>query len=205
MRWILPLILSLCLLLGVFLFLADFGPMYTFLYRLTGVEETLPWSAQEIGSVSDHIRDYLFGRRDELFVVVGEELAFEAQEVFHMWEVRHIFLLMRRLLLGLVLVLSIALMRLPVREILRRQLVTTLGLFGILGVAALFFERSFLWMHQTFFDNPYWGFTYDHRLIQLLQENFFLGFLVSVILLTLLLSVLLYALQRRGGRRAHHL
>lgn len=122
-----------------------------------------------------------------------------------MWEVRMIFRDMQRLFLGLLLVLGIGLLRYSPRDIFGKQIVTTLGLFAFFGVAALFFQKSFLWMHLLLFDNPYWGFTYDHRLIQLLQEEFFLGFLLITIVLTLLFSIFLYLFRAKGGSRASHL
>lgn len=205
MRWLFACILSLCLLLGAFLFLADCDTAYHFLYRRRGVYEELPWSREQIGELTEHIRDYLFERSDNLFVVLDGELVFKAQEIFHMWEVRVIFRTMRRIFLGLLLVLGIGVFRLPARDLFRRQLFTTAGFFIALVPATLFFQESFLWMHLLMFDNPYWSFSYDHRLIQLLQQEFFLGFLIMTIVLTLASSVIFYLFARKGGSRASHL
>ncbi|HHX04256.1 MAG TPA: DUF1461 domain-containing protein [Tissierellia bacterium] len=205
MRWLLAFTLSLCLLLGIFLFLADFGYAYQFLYRISGVYEELPWTSEQIEEVTWQIRNYLFARSDNLFVVVDGELVFLAQEIFHLWEVRFIFHELRRIFLGLLILLAIGLFNYSYKVVFRRQLFTTCGIFVLFGVAAIFFEKSFLWMHQLLFNNPYWGFTYDHRLIQLLKEGFFRGFLLITMVLTLLVSIFIYQFRDKGGSRASYL
>lgn len=199
LRWLAAGLMVVVILLACFFILLRTPEVYRWLMKVNQVYQTVDLPAETIDQSAQVISDYMIGSSPYLLLNHDGTSLFKAQEVFHMYEVRLIFQAMKQLLIFCSLMLAglIILLRHDRFIILKKQLYLMLGLFGLIGVASLFFDQAFLWMHQTLFNNMFWQFRYDHPLIQLLPVGFFLGFLILTGVAALLLSLGLYFMGRQ--------
>lgn len=202
--WGAALLLVLVLLFSSFFLLLRSPDFYQWLMRKNQVYQQVDLPEAMIDQAAVTISDYITGQRPQLLIEHQGESLLKAQEIFHMHEVRAIFSKMRTglIFIGLVLAGLVALTWKTCHEILIKQFWLMLGLFGLLGLGAVFFERAFLLMHQLLFNNPFWAFGPEHYLIRLLPEGFFLGFLLATAALALVISTAGFIMGRyqRGTR-----
>lgn len=196
--WVAAGLLVICLLLSSFFLLVRSPEVYRFLMKTNEVYDRVDLTPSEIDKAAEVIADYMVGSEPHLLIEHEGDSLFKAQEVFHMYEVRRIFSHMRTILIfcGLVFFGFVFLLGNDRWWVLRKQLYVMLGLSAVIGVASLFFDKAFFWMHQTLFNNLFWAFRADHMLIQLLPTGFFLMFLVLTGVLSLVLSITLFFASR---------
>lgn len=196
--WLAAGFLVICLLLASFFLLLRSPEFYRFLMKTTQVYERVDLAPKVIDQSAKLISEYMVGGAPHLLIEHDGKSLFKAQEVFHMYEVRRIFSHLRTLLIfcGLMLFGLVFWLKQDRTLVLRRQFFVMLGLSGLLAIASFFFDRAFLWMHQTLFNNLFWAFRADHYLIQLLPTNFFLLFFVTTGLVSFSLSLILFLASR---------
>lgn len=197
-QWFGALLLALLLLLGTFFLLVQSEGFYRFLIKQSGAYEELDLPAETVDEAAGIITRYMAGKSDHLIVTYEGRSLFKAQEIFHMYEVREIFSSLHQgfLILGGGFLVLMILLRHQRWRVLHLQLYAMGILFVFFFVAALNFDRAFLWMHQVLFKNLFWAFTEEHYLIRILNEKFFLWFMVITAAGAWLLSIGTYILNR---------
>lgn len=198
LQWLCALLLAVVLLLGTFFLLVRSEGFYRFLMQQSGVYSTVDLPREEIDEAAGIIARYMVGESDHLILKHDGQSLFKAQEIFHMYEVREIFAGMYKgfLVLGAVFVLLMIVLKQHRWKVLSLQLYAMGILFALFSVAALNFDKAFLWMHQVLFQNLFWAFREDHYLIRLLNEKFFLWFMVITAAGAWLLSIGTYIMHR---------
>lgn len=187
---------SLGLLLAVLLFLGSLVPVYDLLQDLSDVQQSTGYDKSFLHRSNLAMRDYLYGYQDHLLIERDGKSLFGAQEVYHMAEVRLLFTRLARAAL-LFLFMAILLSYFLKTRLLHHQLFTSLGLLGFLALAGLFFEKAFVLMHQVFFNNDLWLFPPNSPLITLLPQAFFYYFTLLIIFVFILISLILYFIERK--------
>ncbi|HHT20936.1 MAG TPA: DUF1461 domain-containing protein [Tissierellia bacterium] len=196
--WLAAVCLVIVIVLSSFFLLVSSPDVYQWLMRRNHVYEALDLPEETIDRAAVVIADYMVGSEPHLLIEHEGESLFQGQEIFHMYEVRRIFSAMRTgLIFCTLLLFGLAFLLGKDRNlVLLKQFRVMLGLFGLLGLAALFFDQAFLWMHQLLFNNLFWAFSPSHYLIRLLPEGFFLGFLLLCALLSLAFSGMIWLFGR---------
>jgi len=192
---------------------SDFG-FYEKEYEKYEVLDDLSMDMDETMRVTRHMMDNLRGREESLqisAVVDGKECDFfNEQDLFHMAEVRTLFLGMYRLRAAAVVILAVSLgvllaARTSVRSMIRcfqAALAVFLGLTALLGViVAVNFSQAFVVFHHIFFDNDQWLFDpATDRMINMLPEGLFLDATVRIlaffVLFLALVEIVLLAVRR---------
>lgn len=198
LQWLAALMLALILLFGTFFLLVQSEGFYRFLIKQSGAYAALDLPAETVDEAAGTIARYMVGKSDHLIVTYEGKSLFKAQEIFHMYEVKEIFsaLHLAFMLLGGVFVVLMILLRHYRWKVLNLQLYAMGILFVLFFIAALNFDKAFLWMHQVIFKNLFWAFREDHYLIRFLNEKFFLWFMVATAVGAWLLSIGTYFLNR---------
>ena len=198
LSWLAAVLLVIVLLFSSFFLLLSSPEVYHWLMKRNQVYQSLDLPEEVIDRAAVEISDYMIGRAPHLLIEYQGKSLFQAQELFHMYEVRRIMARLREGLIfcGLLLAGLLVLLGRERYRVLLQQFWLMLGLFGLLAVGAIFFETAFLWMHQLLFNNLFWAFGPSHYLIRLLPEGFFLGFFILTGLAALGLSVACYLTGR---------
>lgn len=169
-------------------------------YEKYQVQDNLSMEMDDIMTVTRHMMDYLRGREDSMQISVrinGQTRNFfNDQDLFHMAEVKNLFLGMYRLRTGAVLVLLVSLAVLFAARAERKTLFLCfqagLGLFLVLAatlgiLVAVNFSQAFVVFHHIFFDNDLWLFDpATDLMINMLPEGLFLDFTVRILTLFVL-------------------
>lgn len=202
LQWLCALMLALLLLLGTFFLLVQSEGFYRFLIQQSGAYAALDLPKESVDEAAGIIARYMAGKSEHLIVQYEGQSLFKAQEIFHMYEVRQIFQHINRgfLILGAVFFVLMVLLKHQRFKVLNLQLYAMGILFAVFFVAALNFDKAFLWMHQVLFKNLFWAFREDHYLIRFLNEKFFLWFMVITAGGAWLLSIATYVLNRITSR-----
>lgn len=198
LSWLAAVCLVIVILLSSFFFLLSSPDVYQWLMKKNNVYQDVDLPKETIDQAAVLISDYMVGSEPHLLIEHEGESLFKAQEVFHMYEVRRIFSAMRTglIFVGLLLLGLAILLGKERNQVFLKQFRVMLGLFALLAVAAFFFDKAFLWMHQVLFNNMFWAFMPSHYLIRLLPEGFFLGFLLLSAGLSLAFSTLIWLFGR---------
>lgn len=198
LSWLAALLLVIVILIASFFLLVSSPDVYQWLMKQNNVYQDVDLPENLIDRAAVTIAEYMTGRAPHLLIEYQGDSLFKAQEVFHMYEVRRIFSHMRTGLIfcGLVLAGLVIVLGKQRNQVFLHQFWLMLGLFGLLSMAALFFDQAFLWMHQLLFNNVFWAFHPSHYLIRLLPEGFFLGFLLLTAVIALGLSTACYLVGR---------
>lgn len=160
------------------------------------IQQDLPMEMEDIMQVTTHMMDYLRGDEDDMQIVThvaGESREFfNDQDLFHMAEVRNLFIGMYRLrTVGLILLGVSVLCMLATGTAFASFFKTfqlTLAAFAVvivgLGAAiAINFDRLFIVFHHIVFDNDQWLF--DPRtdlMINMLPEGLFMDFAIRILI-----------------------
>lgn len=164
-------------------------------YEKYQVPDSLSMEMDDIMTVTRHMMEYLRGEEESMQIstVVGGQSRdfFNDQDLFHMAEVKNLFLGMFHLRTGAVLVLLVSLAVLFAAKAERKTLFlcfqASLGLFlglaAVLGILIAFhFSQAFVIFHHIFFDNDLWLFDPSTDLmINMLPEGLFLDFSVRIL------------------------
>ncbi len=192
-------------------------------YEKYDVLSDLDMEMDDVMEVTRHMMSYLRGNEDSLqitTVVDGERQDFfNDQDLFHMAEVRDIFVALYRMRIAAVVLLVLALAVLiatkaGIRRIFRYFqfcLVAFLAVAAVLGIiVAVNFSQAFVVFHHIFFNNDQWLFDPNTDLmINMLPEGLFMDFTVKIlvcfVLLLAVVELILAALRapsRRGKKKA---
>lgn len=159
------------------------------------IQNQLPMEMDDIMEVTEHMMEYLRGREEDMqirTVVDGQEREFfNEQDLFHMAEVRELFLGMYRLRLWGLAALALAVIamvaaRTRFSSFFRMYQVTRAGfavLIVVLGsLIAINFDRVFIIFHHIMFDNSAWLFDpATDLMINMLPEGLFMDFAVRIL------------------------
>ena len=194
-------------------------------YEKYEVLDDLNMEMDDAMEVTAHMMDYLRDRNDDMQItttVAGETREFfNDQDLFHMGEVKDLFLGMFRLrtvsIVVLILSLAVLVATKASAQTMFRCFQAGMGVFFGLaallgGIVAVNFSQAFVIFHKIFFDNDLWLF--DPRtdlMIRMLPEGLFMDFTVRilirfVILLAAFEGILLLtrhlAAKKRLGKKA---
>lgn len=173
---------------------ADFG-FYEKEYEKYDVLSQLDMEMEDAMYVTREMMDYLRGDRESLEVYTtvggGEQDFFNAQDRFHMAEVKTLFIgglyIRRGACVAAVLCLALLLVtKAKMRKILGRSYLIALGIAGgfavLLGIAAAIdFNAVFVQFHHIFFDNDLWMFDpAEDYMIRMLPEGLFADMLARI-------------------------
>ena len=198
---------------------ADYG-FFEKEYEKYGVLHDLSMEMDDVMDVTEHMMDYLRGREESMQIrtrVDGREQDFfNEQDLFHMAEVKDLFLGMFRIRTGAAVVLAVSLAVLFAAKAGGRtmfrcfqwSLLFFFALIAVLGLAiALNFSRAFVLFHHLFFDNDMWLFDpATDLMINMLPEGLFMDFAIRILgffSLFLLLSEGAFFLVRRLCAKKH--
>ena len=164
-------------------------------YEKYEVLDDLNMEMDDVMEVTVHMMDYLRDRNDDMQItttVAGQtQEFFNGQDIFHMDEVKDLFLGMFRIrtvsILVLIVSLGVLLATKASAQTIFRCFQAGLGLFfglaAVLGVIiAVNFSQAFVIFHKIFFDNDLWLF--DPRtdlMIRMLPEGLFMDFTVRIL------------------------
>lgn len=179
---------------------SDFG-FYEKEYEKYQVLDDLHMEMDDVMEVTRHMMDYLRGREESMQInttVDGQSRDFfNEQDLFHMAEVKDLFLGMFHLRTGafVVLILSLGILFAAKADgrTLFRCFQTSLGIFFGLAAAlgiivAVNFSRAFVIFHHLFFDNDLWLFDpATDLMINMLPEGLFMDFTIRILSLFVLL------------------
>ncbi len=196
---------------------SDFG-FFEKEYEKYGVLDNLNMEMDDVMDVTRHMMDYLRGREDSMQItttVNGERMEFfNDQDLFHMAEVRDLFLGMFRIRTVSIVILIISLIALfatggggrTLFRCFQYSLCIFIGLAAVLGIiVAVNFSEAFVIFHHLFFDNDQWLFDpATDLMINMLPEGLFMDFTVRILGFFVLFLVLLEAvflLVRRIKKR----
>ncbi|PID82418.1 MAG: hypothetical protein CSB16_01585 [Clostridiales bacterium] len=199
---LLSLIMSMTILIGLLVLLSSSNTSYFFILDKTSSFEEANLEIKDYNKSVVALADYMAFKRDNIDVSVDGENIFKEQEVFHMFEVKNIFRVIRYLFVALTIIVIVALYRLDRNRILRGQFYVTSIILVFLIISFVFFDKAFLLMHKIMFNNDYWLFTSEAYLTRILTGDFFLYFLGLLIFLYVSLSLLLYTLTRPWRKNA---
>lgn len=204
---------------------ADYG-FFQREYEKYGVLEDLSMEMDDVMEVTAHMMDYLRGREESMQIrtTVGgvERDFFNEQDLFHMGEVKGLFLGMFRIRTWAAVVLAVSLAVLwatgaggrTMFRCFQGSLVFFFALIAALGLAiAVNFSRAFVLFHHLFFDNDLWLFDpATDLMINMLPEGLFMDFAIRILGFFALFLVLcegafflgrrFFAKGRRGSGRA---
>lgn len=173
---------------------ADYG-FFEKEYQKYGVLEDLSMEMDDVMEVTAHMMDYLRGREKSMQItttVNGQPRDFfNDQDLFHMAEVKDLFLGMFHIRTGAVVVLVVSLLvlfaiRAEGRTLFRcfqASLILFFVLIAILGLAiAVNFSQAFVLFHHIFFDNDLWLFDpATDLMINMLPEGLFMDFAIRIL------------------------
>ncbi len=199
---ILSIALSVTIMMGLLIMLSSSKFVYFFLLDKTSSFEESSLTVQDYDRSVSTLVDYMAFRRDNIDVKVDGENLFKEQAVFHMFEVKNIFRMIRYLFMGLLILLIFALYKLDIKRILKGQFYFSSVLLVFLLISLFFFDKAFLVMHRIMFNNDYWLFTSDAYLTRILTGDFFLYFLALLVFLYVIISLGLYTLSRTWRKNA---
>ena len=164
-------------------------------YEKYEVLDDLQMEMDDVMDVTAHMMDYLRDRNDDMQItttVNGKtQEFFNGQDIFHMDEVKVLFMGMFRIrtvsLILLVISLAILFGTKATPTTMFRCFQASLGIFFGLaavlgGIVAVNFSKMFVIFHQIFFDNDLWLF--DPRtdlMIRMLPEGLFMDFTVRIL------------------------
>jgi uncharacterized membrane protein len=138
--------------------------------------------------------NYLYG---------GELPQMTERETLHMQDIREIlFAIQWFLILGLLLGWSHLIIHKNV--VLHPTKYIVSGLSVVYAAALLFFNQSFLLMHQLLFTNDYWQLALDSYLIQLFPQSFFVSMALTLLFYMVIVSALLWYCDYRIRKRQQH-
>ena len=165
-------------------------------YEKYQVLEDLNMDMDDVMEVTHHMMDYLRDRNDDMQIVttVGGQTQefFNGQDIFHMEEVKVLFMGMFRIrtvsaiiaALSLVVLLSTKAGARTIFGCFQAGMGIFFGLAAVLGaIIAVNFSQAFVIFHEIFFDNDLWLF--DPRtdlMIRMLPEGLFMDFTVRILL-----------------------
>ncbi len=180
------------------LFLSFMLLLPTFKFTYSDAIDRTALSRDKAELMSDAISDYLDFSRGSLYLSYDNESVFDAQELFHMAEVRHIFKNMLYIdILCFIFFIFMFFKTKNKRDIFKKQFKYTLFIsISFIIISMLSFSKGFEVMHRIIFDNDMWLFSPTSNLIMLLDENFFKYFFIKYILIVLIFS---YILRASGG------
>lgn len=184
-------------------FLSANSSFYNFLYNKTGVIED-KLLGYHLNSVTNKIIDYIHSKSLDMTYIYKGKNIFNSQELFHMYEVRNIFYFIKLILIFSFIVVLLYLFIKKDLSIFKYQFYYMLGVASIFLVSSLFFTKAFTFFHKLVFDNDYWYFSPKHYLTNILREDFFKYFLIISIILSLIISVTLFFLERyKSGKNIY--
>ncbi len=187
-------LLSIIIIVTPFLVLSHFTVTYNVIYSFTGVYENMP--SDLIEKATNSFIEILHSDGDMLIEHNGTAL-FKAQEIFHMYEVRGIFSMLKKtVLFFLFIVLAYIVLRRDY-AVLKLQFYVSALLVVFFAMLSPFFSAAFDTFHRLIFHNEYWLFTSEHYLINILTLDFFLYFLLIGLLVSFTISTGLFFLERR--------
>ncbi len=197
---------------------ADYG-FFQKEYEKYGVLNDLSMEMDDVMDVTRHMMDYLRGREESMQIrttVDGREQDFfNDQDLFHMAEVKDLFLGMFRIRTGAVVVLVLSLLVLfatkadgrTMFRCFQGSLLFFFALIAVLGLAiAVNFSQAFVLFHHLFFDNDLWLFDpATDLMINMLPEGLFMDFAVRILgffsLLLLLCEGAFFLVRRLCAKR----
>ncbi len=176
-------------------------------YEKYGVLDDLSMEMDDVMEVTRHMMAYLRGQEDSLQItttVDGETMDFfNDQDLFHMAEVKDLFLGMFRIRTICIVILVLSLIALfathgdgrTLFRCFQYSLAIFIGLAVILGIiVAVNFSQAFVVFHHLFFDNDLWLFDPSTDLmINMLPEGLFMDFTVRILGFFVLFLVLFEA------------
>jgi integral membrane protein (TIGR01906 family) len=159
------------------------------------IQQDLPMEMEDIMEVTAHMMDYLRGREEDMQITtkVDGQIRdfFNEQDLFHMAEVKNLFLGMYAIRRIGVLVLAAAVLAMVMMKtgyerfyrVFQRVLIGFGALILVLGLLIWTqFDRVFIIFHHIVFDNSAWLF--DPRtdlMINMLPEGLFMDFAVRIL------------------------
>lgn len=164
-------------------------------YEKYEVLDDLSMEMDDVMEVTAHMMDYLRDRNDSMQIrttVNGQERDFfNDQDLFHMAEVKVLFLGMFHIRTGAAVVLVLSLIVLfaakadgrTMFRCFQASLLLFFALIAVLGLAiAVNFSQAFVLFHHIFFDNDLWLFDpATDLMINMLPEGLFMDFSVRIL------------------------
>lgn len=159
------------------------------------IQDNLPMEMDDIMLVTEHMMEYLRGRESDMQItttVAGQAREFfNEQDLFHMAEVKELFLGMYRLRMWGLAALALAVIAMAAARTgfssFFRMFQFTLAGFVVLivvlgGLIAINFDRVFVIFHHIVFDNSAWLFDpATDLMINMLPEGLFMDFTVRIL------------------------
>lgn len=187
-------------------------------YEKYQVLDDLDMEMEDTMEVTRHMMEYLRGREESMQItttVDGETREFfNDQDLFHMAEVKNLFLGVFRIRTAAAVVLILSLLvlfaaRAPLESLFRYfqiGLAVFVGLAALLGIiVAVNFSRAFVVFHHLFFDNDLWLFDpATDLMINMLPEGLFMDFTVRILDFFVLFLALFEAVLLAARYFRHH-
>ncbi len=194
MKYIVSILLSILIIVAPFILLSQFTFTYDFIYNFTGIYDEMP--RKLITDATESFVGIIHGDGDMLIDNNGESL-FKSQEIFHMYEVRGMFSLIKKaMLLFLLIIIAYIIIRKDY-SVLKLQFFFNIFLVVFFGALSPFFSKAFDTFHRLLFNNEYWLFTSEHYLTKILTLDFFLYFLLMGLFISFITSIGLYFLEKK--------
>lgn len=191
--------ISIVIIVGVINFTVGFKQLYYFDVDYLNISELSGLSKDDIKLNYDYLIDYNLNKNVSEFKL--PTLKSSPQGKIHFEEVRNIFQNINKLAKVLMIVSLIGIIfnaKNKNIKILKTTSITLIIMPLLLAVPVLLnFEKSFIIFHKLLFRNDYWIFSPDlDPVINILPEEFFFHAGVTILMLILLVSILLFVIYK---------